>query len=370
MSAVTPRPRPLARWQSMAAGLLALLALLACMPTGAVPAKTTTTASSTPASGPTTDPSTLTLNVALTPGPGALFMPAMTAGLDKLSAYRATLLVSFAGTNAGQAEVWSKTYTMLVVNQPLARQLSITTTTASTAAIADPLPQTEIGGVRYTGGGPAACAAQVVGADTPALAESEPAALLPGLLGADEAGSATVNQMATKHYTFDARALALNDGQAYTGEAWVAADGGYLVKYTLEGKGGPANFGEGVSGTMTWDYNLTDVNQPAAIGVPSGCPLGQLEVSAMPGAQNVVKTVGQLAFDLPSATIDAVLAYYKNQLTAAGWAAGHAPQIEPGQMGTAAFTKGDRMIAVIVSLAAGQTSVSLSLSSTVPNVIK
>lgn len=206
----------------------------------------------------------------------------------------------------------------------------------------------------------------VLQCESPPIRSTAPVILDILILGADEAGSATVNQIAARHYTFDARALALNDGRAYTGELWVAADGGYLVKYNLSSKGGPDIYGDGVEGTMTWEYNLTDVNQPATIGVPKGCPPGQLDVPEMPGAETVVKSVGLLSFDMPSATIDDVLAYYKDKLTANGWAAERAPLIEPGQMGSASFTKGDLEISVIVWISDGKTSVSLSLSSAIP----
>lgn len=348
------------RWMCASAGALALLALSGCLQNTPAPSAATPVPS-TPTSEPTTDPSKVTMNVLLTPGPGPFFMPSPTVGLDKLTAYHATLIVSFTGTRAGKPEKWSKSYSMRVVSQPAARQLTIASITQPDEEIPDTPPQTEVGGIQYEGGDNVACAATVVGPDVPSLTESEPANLLPSVLGADEAGNATVNEVATRHYEFDERALVLGDSAPYSGELWVAADGDYLVRYMLSSKAGPEAYGEGLEGTTSWEYNLTDVNKPAAIHVPNGCPPGQLEASEMPGATNVQKSVGTLTFDLPSATIDDVLAFYSAELTGDGWAATAEPIVEPGKMGSAAFTKGDLKVSVVVWAADGATSVSVSL---------
>jgi hypothetical protein len=41
-----------------------------------------------------------------------------TVGLGDLSGYKATLTVYFEDTHAGQAEEWSRTYTLLVTQSP------------------------------------------------------------------------------------------------------------------------------------------------------------------------------------------------------------------------------------------------------------
>src|SRR5687768_17248510 len=51
--------------------------------------------------------------IEVTFGPGDFNLLTPTEGLSDLSSYRATLTLSFEGTNAGQPEQWSHTYVML-----------------------------------------------------------------------------------------------------------------------------------------------------------------------------------------------------------------------------------------------------------------
>ena len=57
---------------------------------------------------------------------------------------------------------------------------------------------------------------------------------------------------------------------------WVAANGGYVVKYVLTTSHDPDYFGEGVEGELSWDYELTNVNQPVTMELPADCPAGML----------------------------------------------------------------------------------------------
>jgi len=62
-----------------------------------------------------------------------------------------------------------------------------------------------------------------------------------------------------------------------------SSNGGYVVKYLLTTKGNEDYFGDGNEGTLTWDYELTNVGKSLQIQLPD--------------ASNVVNTPGLLIYD-------------------------------------------------------------------------
>jgi hypothetical protein len=293
-------------------------------------------------------------------GPGSFFLPNPTTGLDQLAAYHATLTVSFAGTRDGAPETWSRNYSMVAVNQPVARQLTVTSSSEPANDAPDPPTQTEAGRVLFEAGNDGSCLAKTLGPDVLSLAESERAGLLPAVLGAVETGDETVAGMTTKHYQFDEKALALGDGRAYNGELWAAVDGGFIVRYLLSSTAGPELSGQVVEGTMTWDYTLADINAPITVDVPTSCP-SQLDAPVMPGAERIVAAVGSVSFELPSATIDEVLAFYTEALATNGWTANAEPLVESNRLGTTTLLKDASQISVIAYAEDGVTNVSVRL---------
>ena len=67
---------------------------------------------------------------------------------------------------------------------------------------------------------------------------------------------------------------------------WVATKGGYLVRYKVTTQENADYFDEGIEGSLTWDYEITDVNQPVAIQVPADCPAGLVNAPLLPDAAN------------------------------------------------------------------------------------
>jgi hypothetical protein len=292
-------------------------------------------------------------------GPGAFDFPNTKAGLADLSSYKATLTLSFDGTHDGQAEQWSKTYVMLSVKEPTARQLTI----EKSGDNPDPeaVFMAEANGAAYERTGEDTCNATVIDSEN-VLAETwEPAGFLTGVIGADEAGAETVNDVAANHYTFDERAFGQLDIAQSTGEMWVASEGGYIVRYLLTTQGDADYFGEGIEGTLTWDYQLTDVNAPLAIELPADCPSGLVDAPLLPDASNVLNVPGVLAYDTASAVAE-VAAFYQEQLPTLGWEL----QGEPAVTDTATvttFALGDQQLNVLIFLAEAGAEVFLLDSS-------
>jgi hypothetical protein len=165
-----------------------------------------------------------------------------------------------------------------------------------------------------------------------------------------------VNGVAAKGYTFDERALGQLGMAKSTGELWIASEGGYIVKYLLSTKAGPDYFGEGIDGTITWDYELTGANQPAAFMLPDDCPAGKIIAPRLPDAANLQDEPGFVSYITASSPAEAA-AFYENELPALGWSAGE--PIVSETMAVQYFSKEDQQLALIITTGIDGTTVQL-----------
>jgi hypothetical protein len=280
-------------------------------------------------------------------------------GLADLASYTATLRLSFDGTQAGKAQQWSKTYVMLSAHEPVARQLIIEKSGDNSDP--DPVFMAEAAGAAYERRGTNACNATVIDPANSLGKRMEPAGFLAGVIGAQAAGSETVNGVAADHYTFDERALGLLGIATSTGEMWVASKAGYLVKYVLTTKGDANYFGEGIVGTLTLDYELTGVNQPLAIQLPADCPAGMVNAPLLPNASNVQNVPGMLTYDTASSLADAA-AFYQKQIPDLGWTLLGEPVIAESTA-LLDYAQADQKMTVIITAGDGGTKVRIVLGS-------
>lgn len=266
-------------------------------------------------------PDEINVQLDMSLGSGPFIYTDAGAGLSDLSSYQSTLTLSFDGTMDGQAATWSRTYTMLATNDPAARQWTIESTQGDTRFLA------EINGVEIDKIGDGQCVARAINDEDLLSKRLSLSAFLSGVVGADEAGSETVNAIAANHYTFDQRALAEQDISESTGEMWVATDGGYIVKYLLTTKGKSEYFGDGIEGTVSLDYELTAINQPVEFDIPADCPAGLVDSPQMEDASNVANDAGVLTYTTASGT-KAVAAFYQKELPKLGWQLTGEPLVE------------------------------------------
>jgi len=162
---------------------------------------------------------------------------------------------------------------------------------------------------------------------------------LNGFFGADESGTETVNGVAASHYTFDERALMMSDVATSTGEVWIATDGGYVVRYRLSIDGGAEFFGEGLSGTLTWAYDLSDIGQPVMVEVPEDCPPGLVDAPLLDDAEAIHQLPGVTYYTSAASLADAI-AFYQEQLPPQGWSVSEEPIIGE-TLATLDLTQGD-----------------------------
>jgi hypothetical protein len=266
---------------------------------------------------PTEEPDTTSVPISepfeVTFGSGSFDLLSPMVGLSDLPSYRATLMVSFQGTIGEQPAAWTRTYTLLVSQDTPARQLTIDASDASDG----PLMRAEIDDVFYEWQEGSLCVASVPELSTSPSEVFEPASFLNSVIGAEEAGSETVNGITSTRYTFDESAQAASGIAESTGELWIASDGGYLVRYVLGTTGGPAYFGQGIEGTLTWDYQLEEVGLPLVIELPADCPPALLDFPMLPDAADVLEFPGSTSYTTTSG-LEETLAFYEEQVSALG----------------------------------------------------
>ena len=329
------------RWKILVMIFTLLLVSLACLiPTGAISANPHAPV-----------PQTVQADMAL--GAGTFSFPNTEAGLADLSSYKASLTLAFEGTRAGKPQKWSKTYVMLATAKPPARQLTI----EKTGDLSDlaPVFMAEANGAAYQRSAGNACNATVLNPANSLAGQLEPAGFLTGVVGAQAAGSATINGTATKHYTFDERALGQSGQTQSKGELWVASDGGYVVKDMVTTKGNTDYFGEGIEGTLTWDYELTDVNKPVEINLPADCPAGMVNAPQLSDASNVINMPSILTYETTSSPADAA-AFYQKQIPGLGWKLLGKPTVV-ASMALLSFTQGDQELTITITATKGVTKV-------------
>jgi hypothetical protein len=243
-----------------------------------------------------------------------------TVGLADLSGYQATFSLDFKGKEGGQDSAWNEKLVLLASAKPAVRAL--TATFKGKAPAADyivPWSATK-GGMFYHVEADKACVGSVLVVDPDPNVPPpvwEPASFLPAVIGAEELGAKKVNNVDAKGYKFDERALGVAGRAKATGEVWVAAMGGYVLKYDLTLTGGPEYFGEGGEGTLTWTYDATKAGQPAAITFPKDCPTGLVDAPMMEDAQDVQRLPGVTLYTTKSTTAQ-VAEFYQKKLTEAG----------------------------------------------------
>jgi len=277
-------------------------------------------------------------------GPGPFELPDPKVGLTDLSGYTATLTMAFDGTRGGNAEKWSKTYTMLAAKDPQARQWTIEK--SRNGSNLESVFVAEIDGLDYERRGENACTATALREGNTLSERLEPTAFLSPVIGAEEAGTDRVNEVAANRYTFDQRALGEQDLTEATGEMWVASEGGYIVRYLLTRKAGTDYFGEGIEGTITLSYELTNPNQPVTIELPDDCPPGFVDAPLLPDASNTSNIPGVLSYDTSSSIAEAS-DFYGQNIPVLGWQA----QGEPAITDTIAiltYQQADQLMMIII----------------------
>jgi hypothetical protein len=112
-----------------------------------------------------------------------------------------------------------------------------------------------------------------------------------------------------------------------------------------------------MDGVMTWDYELTQIDQPLDIALPAGC---QVDAPAMPDAFNLLSLPRSMGYDTPSSVAE-VTAFYREQLPSQGWTIDSDPLDGEGGSLTG-FVKGNDVLNVVVNTGDNGTRVDILMT--------
>ncbi len=350
--------------------MIAALVLAACgggaAPSGGAqttPTEAVSSPTKVPVAEPTEKPEANTTGNAT---PEVLDLANVSSGLGDLNSYKASFNMSFEGKENGQSKASSFGYVEEFVKEPAAKRTTITGLGSMVGGTPAPdqssgaLESIEVGGKQYSKIGD--ICTQITAENAPqANTMMDPNSIIGSVRGAQRLGNETVNGVPTVHYKVDASNLNVLGYLNSDGDVWVADPGNYVVKYTLQATatGKESFFGSTLGeGTIKWDYEVSDVNQPIVIQPPENCGGTAEDIPLMSDAQEQASMGGMSTYSTPSAFKDAV-AFYNKEMKARGWAE------QEGTMSTEAmsmktYTKDGRTVQIIITSDAGKTSVMIT----------
>ncbi len=288
-------------------------------------------------------------------------------GLDSLNSYRATFTMSFAGKDAnGQPQQGAWSFVEEFSKNPPAKRTRFTGSETGDIGTETGFELVEVDGKTYSIFGDACASADSESAPV-ADTTFSPSAVIGDIRSSQLVGVENVNGVPAKHYIVDlSEILALGTYTQAKAETWVADPGGFVVKYTFEATGaGALLFGTGDGeGTLQWDYEVTDINRPVDIAAPENCGGAPSDIPLMPDAVDT-SAFGDLTLYSSASTFADVVAFYKEQMPANGWAEDSAAdEVATDTFTTLNFTKDGRTASITITrdTSADATSVLISLS--------
>ena len=372
--------------------MLALLALSACggsKPAAPAQAKDKPAASTaTNSQAGTVEPTKAAQSKATTPAPGAtkaagkavavatsedesLTLDSRDAGLDKLKSYRMSWTSDWGGTDKdGKPQTGSWAWTEEFESEPPGLHFiwkGLDTASENSSTNMD-MEMFQIGDTTYIvsseSDGKVSCMSMSTADQDDGLTKG---IFSPNSLGsvsdAKYLGTETVNGIATKHYEYgDADTAEL--GLAKTaGEIWVAQDGGFVVKDLMTWKGGGGLFGMDTKseGQGQWTWELTEVNQPIGIKAPENCGGNANSLPIMEDASEK-STFGDMVTYKTTATMADVVAFYQEEMAAAGWEYSEDDSMIDEEIASLSFSKDGDTANLMVSTSEEVTDVTLSVS--------
>jgi hypothetical protein len=297
-------------------------------------------------------------------GESAKDLGTITEGLDALNSYKSSFNMSFDGKDdKDQPQKWSLAFEEDFSKNPLAKRTKFGGAGTGDAGQSGSFESIEVEGKTFVLSGDTCISSESSDAPT-AGSTFNPSDIIGDVRGSRDVGVENVNGIPARHYIVDLSSLVTLAG--YTNvkaEAWVAEPGNYVVKYILDATGKDQFFGKGTGeGTLHWDYQVTDVNQPVTITAPENCG-GAADIPFMPDAKEK-SSFGEMSTYTSASALADVVAFYKKEMPANGWTADSAGETTIENMSQMRFAKGGRTVDLTLSYDADtkETSVIITTS--------
>lgn len=282
-------------------------------------------------------------------GPQTLDVAGLASGLNSVSSYRAHMIFNFERTNAaGEVETLNMTMESERVVNPPALHTIITLEGDSEAAAVGIVETIVVDGMSYTTVSGLGCFAEEATDDD---LDDDPFQdlfdddFLGDIKGAERVmPDEVINGVDTYHFVFDEEDVndLDNEIEELDGHIYIAKEGGYVVRLTMDGTGRVDVFDDELEGsgdddqlgTIHVELNTTDVNQPVDIQAPADCSsfdfddLGNLDGTGT-DATNLPYPVIEQNHDLftfqgiltyqTETPFDEVVSFYQTEMPAAGF---------------------------------------------------
>jgi len=277
-------------------------------------------------------------------------LSSITSGLQSLDSYRSHFTMTFEGATDGDTEQWVLEMDIEYVRDPSAQRVVVRGGEAG-----EGFESVQIGDRQYAVFGEGQCISSSADESDAMDAEFfEPDDIIGGLAKAHRVRpDERVNGILCRHYAFDETGITWGGFSHAEGEAWVAVEGEYVVKYILQADGKNPTTGD--EGHIGWEYEVRDVNEPITIEPPAGCETAESEFPIMPDASDVT-TMGGMVMYTSASSFDDVLAFYREQMPADGWSDTGDSFTSPGSA-MLSYTKEDRAATITLTGEDGAVSV-------------
>ncbi len=251
------------------------------------------------------------------------------------NSYRITMVLEITGTDAnGQEVTQSINSDFAIANDPKIMNLVMSFSgIGDSLGGMDSIEMAQVEGASYMVIPEMGCVTTSGGdilEENPFTSMMQPDQFLNDLDNTKYEGQETVNGIRTRHYSFDKSAMTgsdFTDIQEAEGHVYIAEDGDFLVRMTLEATGKVDLFDEGLTddGQMHIEINLTDVDVPVEAAIPEACaaeggaPGGVTsDFPVLEDATEVTSFAGVLSYQT-TLSMEDILAFYDEALAAEGW---------------------------------------------------
>ena len=195
--------------------------------------------------------------------------------------------------------------------------------------------------------------------------------LLVSINDARALGVETINGLSSDHYAFDKHQLnitSIGDMDDAQGEFWIAREGGFIVRYLLQARGGDIELSEGQrgEGTIALVYDVLETNRPLNIRAPQvdlgppGFATGEFPLPA--GAETKLTSRNFSSF-LTAQSPAEVVTFYQDKLAASGWGLLPNEGFASDEITSLVFQKGSDKIALSITIDqdSGRTQILVSV---------
>ena len=273
----------------------------------------------------------------------------VTEGLSGLDSYKTTFTMSFEGTEAGQPKSWTWVTEESYRKDPPAKRTAFTGT-GTDAADTGGFEMIEVDGKTYSIFGDICTSGESDNAPD-ATATFRPSDIIGDIRSSQFVGAETINGVPTRHYVVDESGFSVLGYADTKAEAWIADPGNFVVKYTLQATGKDTFFstGQDSEGTIRWDYEVSNVNQPVDVQAPEDCGGAPEDIPVMPDARDMSSFGDLTTYTSPSALGD-VVAFYKAEMPNSGWSEdASSGSVSTETFTTLSFTKDGRTASITIT---------------------